>query len=142
MTTSATTTAGGAGGAGGAAALRPRFGMVVAYVADVAAARRFYVEVLGLEVDRDHPTFVQFRDPAGSFFAVAGDESLTGKGEPELYWLVDDAERAQAALAARTEISMPLEERPFGKVFAVRDPDGQQRFLLELARIRPSREVA
>jgi catechol 2,3-dioxygenase-like lactoylglutathione lyase family enzyme len=125
-----------------AAAVRPRFGMVVAYVRDVAAAKRFYVEVLGLEVDRDHPTFVQFRDPSGSYFAVASDESLGGGNEPELYWLVDDAAAAERALAARTEIVRPLEERPFGRVFAVGDPDGQPRYLLELARTRPSRQVA
>ena len=28
---------------------------------------------------------------------------------------------------------------PFGKVFAVNDPDGRPRYLLELARERPSR---
>jgi catechol 2,3-dioxygenase-like lactoylglutathione lyase family enzyme len=139
MTSSTPPTTGSAGSAG---PLRPRFGFVVAYVKDVAAAKRFYVEVLGLEVDRDHPTFVQFRDPAGSYFAVASDESLSGENEPELYWLVDDAAAAQQALAEKAEISLPLEERPFGKVFAVRDPDGQQRFLLELARNRPSRQVA
>jgi catechol 2,3-dioxygenase-like lactoylglutathione lyase family enzyme len=139
MTTTTPPTTGSAGSAG---PLRPRFGFVVSYVEDVAAAKRFYVEVLGLEVDRDHPTFVQFRDPAGSYFAVAGDESLTGENVPELYWLVDDAAAAQQALSEKTEISLPLEERPFGKVFAVRDPDGQQRFLLELARNRPSRQMA
>ena len=140
MTSSTTTTATGSTASGGA--LRPRFGMAVSYVRDVAAAKRFYVEVLGLEVDRDHPTFVQFRDPAGAFFAVASDESLGGTDAPELYWLVDDAAAAAQTLAARTEITLPLEERPFGKVFAVKDPAGQQRYLLELARNRPSRQVS
>jgi catechol 2,3-dioxygenase-like lactoylglutathione lyase family enzyme len=119
----------------------PRFGFIVAYVPDVEAAKRFYVEVLGLAVDREHPTFVQFKDAAGSFFAVASDESLGGRGEPELYWLVEDAEAAYRELSRVAEVSLPLQQRPFGKVFGLKDPAGQPRYLLELARDRPSRPV-
>jgi catechol 2,3-dioxygenase-like lactoylglutathione lyase family enzyme len=140
--TNTTTGATGATGNGGTAGkVSPRFGFVVAYVPDVEAAKRFYVEVLGLAVDREHPTFVQFRDGAGSYFAVASDESLGGRGEPELYWLVDDAEAAYRELSRVAEISLPLQQRPFGKVFGVKDPAGQPRYLLEIARDRPSRPV-
>ncbi len=114
----------------------PRFGFVVEYVTDIEAAKRFYVEVLGLEVERYHPTFVQF-----SNFAIASDESLSGTREPEIYWLVDDAEAALSALSQKTEISIPLKQMPFGKVFAVKDPAGRLCFLLELAQNRPSRPV-
>jgi catechol 2,3-dioxygenase-like lactoylglutathione lyase family enzyme len=65
-----------------------RFGFVVEYVKDITAARRFYVEVLGLTVEREHPTYIQF-----DHFAIASDAPMGGGGEPELYWLVDDAER-------------------------------------------------
>ncbi len=112
----------------------PRFGFVVVYVKDIAKAKRFYVEVLGLRVEREAPTFIQFEH-----FALASDERLTQGTEPELYWLVDDAEAAYGELRAKAEISRPLETKPFGKVFGFRDPDGATRFVLELARNRPSK---
>lgn len=113
-----------------------RFGFVVEYVKDITAARRFYVEVLGLAVEREHPTYIQF-----DRFAIASDSPMGGGGEPELYWLVDDAERAFRALPPDTEVSLPLTQRPFGRVFGIRDPDGHPRYLLELAANRPSRPV-
>ncbi len=116
--------------------IQPTFGFVLEYVTDIEDAKRFYVEVLGLEVERYHPTFVQF-----DHFAIAGDESLSGTREPEIYWLVDDAEAAYNELSQKCEISVPLRQMPFGKVFAIKDPAGRPRFLLEFARQRPSQPV-
>lgn len=115
---------------------KPRFGFVVEYVKDMEAAKRFYVEVLGLEVQRFHPAYVQFEA-----FALAGDEPMGGEAKQELYWLVDDAEAAFNDLSARAEVCLPLKRLPFGKVFGLRDPDGQPRYLLELAKDRPSQSV-
>lgn len=115
---------------------KPRFGFALEYVTDIEAAKRFYVDVLGLDVERYHPAFVQF-----SSFAIASDESMTGTREPELYWLVDDAEAAFRELSQKAEVSLPLKQMPFGKVFGIKDPGGRPRFLLELARDRPSRPV-
>ncbi len=112
------------------------FGFVLEYVTDVEAARRFYVDVLGLEVQRYHPTFVQFED-----FAIASDASLSGTREPELYWIVEDAEAAFKDLWGQAEIVMPLKEMPFGKVFGIRSPSGQPLYLLEWSRSRPSQAV-
>ena len=120
---------------------RPRFAFAVEYVSDVATAKRFYVDILGLEVERDSPTFVQFKDQAGHNYAIASDESLSGRSELELYWLVDDAEAAFSELSQRAEVSLPLEQRPFGKVFGIKDPKGQPQYLLEWAQNRPSRRV-
>jgi predicted enzyme related to lactoylglutathione lyase len=114
----------------------PRFAFALEYVSDVEAAKRFYEEVLGLEVERYHPTFVQF-----DRFAIASDEAMSGSAEPELYWAVDDAEAALAELSQRTEVSMPMKQMPFGKVFAVTDPAGRPRYLIEFARERPSQAV-
>lgn len=111
-----------------------RFGFVVEYVKDIAAARRFYVDVLGLTVEREHPTFVQF-----DRFAIASDAPMAGGSEPELYWLVDDVEGAFHALPPGTAISLPLTQRPFGRVFGLLDPDGRPRYLLQLSANRPSR---
>jgi predicted enzyme related to lactoylglutathione lyase len=121
---------------------RPRWGFALEYVTDLEAVKRFYVEVLGLEVERDHPTFVQFKDQAGANYAIASDESVGGSRETELYWLVEDAEAAFRELSPRAEVSLPLQQLPFGKVFALKDPAGQPSYLLELAANRPSRRVS
>ncbi len=115
---------------------KPKFGFVLEYVTDIEAAKRFYVEVLGLEVERYHPTYVQF-----SHFAIANDQSMSGTREPETYWLVDDAEAALSELSPKAEVVMPLKQMPFGKVFAVKDPAGQPLYLLEFSANRPSRPV-
>lgn len=121
-------------------AITPRFGFTIEYVKDIAAARRFYVDVIGLRVEREHPVFVQFEHFA---LATDADESLQGTAEPtpETYWLVDDAEAAYRELAPRAKVAVPLKELPFGRVFALEDPDGRSCFLLELAQSRPSRVV-
>src|SRR5512140_1141769 len=116
--------------------IKPRFGFVVEYVKDIEASKSFYVDVLGLQMQRYHPTFVQFES-----FAIASDQPLEGNGAPELYWLVDDADAAYRELARNAEVSLPLTQKPFGKVFAIKDPDGRPRYLLELARNRPSQTV-
>jgi predicted enzyme related to lactoylglutathione lyase len=115
---------------------KPRFAFVLEYVSDIEAARRFYEEVLGLQAERAAPTFVQFNN-----FAIAGDESLSGTRQPEIYWLVDDAEAAFQELSQKAEVAMPIRQMPFGKVFAIKDPSGQAQYLLEFARDRPSQPV-
>jgi predicted enzyme related to lactoylglutathione lyase len=118
-----------------------RFGFALEYVTDIEPVKRFYVDVLGLEVEREHPSFVQFKSQAGATFAIANDESLGGTRETELYWLVEDAEAAFRDLSPKAEVSLPLKETPFGKVFGIRDPAGQPLYLLELAHNRPSQLV-
>ncbi|MGE5676040.1 MAG: VOC family protein [Mycobacterium leprae] len=115
---------------------KPRFGFVVEYVKNIEEARQFYVELLGLQVERAHPQFIQF----GSF-CIASDESLTGTEEPEVYWLVDDAEAALGDLASKAEILRPLTQMSFGKVFGLKDPAGRPCLLLELAKTRPSKQM-
>lgn len=116
--------------------VKPKFGFVLEYVADVEAARQFYENVLGLKVERYHPTYVQFEH-----FAIASDASLSGERVPEHYWLVEDAEQAFQELSQTAEIVVPLRQMPFGKVFGVKDPAGQTLFLLEFAQNRPSQTV-
>ncbi len=117
--------------------VQARFGFLLEYVTDIEAAKRFYEEVLGLAVERYHPTYVQF-----SHFAIASDESLSGSRSPEQYWLVDNAEQAFKELSQKAEIVLPLTQKPFGMVFAVKDPAGQPLYLLEFSRNRPSQAVS
>jgi predicted enzyme related to lactoylglutathione lyase len=114
----------------------PRFGLAVVYVKDIEKAKRFHTEALGLRIEREAPTFVQF-----DHFAIASDERLSEGNDAELYWIVDDAEDAYAEIRAKAEIARPLETKPFGKVFAARDPQGGVRFFVELAESRPSETV-
>ncbi|MGI8552695.1 MAG: hypothetical protein ACR2PL_18190 [Dehalococcoidia bacterium] len=69
----------------------------------------------------------------------ASDESMDGSGDPEPYWRVADAETAYSDLSQKAEVSLPLKQMPFGKVFGIKDPAGRPRYLVELAQDRPSR---
>ena len=122
-------------------ATRPRFGFALEYVSDIEAAKRFYVDVLGMEVERDHPVFVQFKDRSGAAYAIASDQAMSKEAELELYWLVDDAEAAYREISQKADVIMPLKQEPFGKVFGVKDPAGQPRYLIEMAQNRPSQRV-
>lgn len=115
---------------------QPHFGFAIEYVNDVAKAKAFYVDVLGLRVEREAPTFVQFEH-----FAVASDESMDGHRDIELFWLVDDAEAEFNALRGKAQVTRDLATLPFGKIFGVRGPSGEPRYLLELATNRPSKKV-
>jgi predicted enzyme related to lactoylglutathione lyase len=120
---------------------KPRFGFVLEYVDDVASAKTFYVDVLGLTIDRESPEFIQFTDPASVNFAIASDESLSGGRDPEIYWVVDDATALFADLSGKANVSLPLTTKPFGIVFGLEDPAGQTQFFIEFARNRPSQPV-
>lgn len=125
-------------------ATRARFGFPLEYVGDVEAAKRFFVDVLGLEVERDHPTFVQFKAGDGARYAIASDEPMSpSAGEKaELWWVVDDAEAAYREMSASAEVSMPIRQMPFGTCFGIKDPAGQVHYVLEFAPERPSQQVS
>src|SRR4051812_9898366 len=93
------------------------FGFPLEYVTDIDASKRFFVEVLGLYLERDHPTFVQFKDDNGARYAIATDAPMERADVPELWWVVEDAHAALTSMSAGAEISMPLREMPFGTCF-------------------------
>jgi catechol 2,3-dioxygenase-like lactoylglutathione lyase family enzyme len=112
-----------------------RFGFAVTNVKDIAKAKRFYTEVLGLKVEREAPNFIQFEH-----FAVASDNP-DATSPIELYWLVDDADTARRELAAQGANCSGVDAKPFGKLFTVKDPEGGERFVVEFAASRPSKSV-
>jgi catechol 2,3-dioxygenase-like lactoylglutathione lyase family enzyme len=118
-----------------------RFGFALEYTTDVPAARRFFTEVLGLQLERDHPTFVQFKDANGAAYAIASDQPMDTGDAAELWWVVDNAEQACAEMSQQAELAMPLRDMPFGKCFGIKDPAGQVHYLLEFAQQRPSQQV-
>lgn len=97
----------------------PHFGMVVEYVTDIDAAVLFYTSVMGLEIQRQHPVFVQFEH-----FAIASDGPIGDSGDRELYWLVDDVDTAYRNLADDVDVCLELTEKRFGTLFGIRNPDG------------------
>jgi catechol 2,3-dioxygenase-like lactoylglutathione lyase family enzyme len=110
-----------------------RFGFAVNNVKDIAKAKRFYTEVLGLEIQREAPNFIQFEH-----FAIASDNP-EATSPIELYWLVDDAEAARRDLSARGATCSAVDSKPFGKLFTLKDPERGERFVLEFAAARPSK---
>jgi predicted enzyme related to lactoylglutathione lyase len=114
----------------------PRFGFALEYVTDIQAAQRFYTEVVGLKVERSHPRFVQFQG-----FAIASDEAMGSGKERELYWLVDDAAAAFERMSKHSQVTMPVKEMPFGKVFGIKGPAEQPIYICQLAADRPSKKA-
>lgn len=114
-------------------ALNARFAFALYYVPDIDNARRFYVDLLGMQPERSAPAFVQF-----GAFAIASDEPVGGDDGAELYWAVDDAEAALAELTSNIDLASPIREMPFGKVFSASDPAGNVCYFVEFAANRPS----
>jgi predicted enzyme related to lactoylglutathione lyase len=112
---------------------KPKFGFILEYVTDIEAAKSFYANVLGLDVQRTSPVFVQF-----DHFAIASDESMSGTRNSEVYWVVDDAQAAFDDLSHKAKVIMPPKQLPFGKTFGIQDPAGQPLYLIEFAQNRPS----
>ncbi len=115
---------------------KARFGFALEYVKDIEAAKRFYVDVVGLEVRRQAPQFVQFEG-----FAIASDQPIGTARERELYWLIDDAEAAYDDARTKALVTLPLKKMSFGKVFAIEGAAGEPCYLVQLAADRPSRQV-
>ena len=106
---------------------------VLLYVPDLAAARAFYTETFGLEVEDENPNFIQFRRPTGAMLALQSAPAATPYSGVELWWVVENADEAHAELTGKgVSVVGPLAERPFGRVFSVADPAGNTLNLMQL----------
>ncbi|MEM9684930.1 MAG: VOC family protein, partial [Pseudomonadota bacterium] len=107
----------------------------IPFVSDVERSKRFYRDILGLEVVADLGDFVQF---AGGFAihdgaalqqtvwgtAQKGDTAY-GRANLLLYFEDDDVDGAYARLADDVDIIHPVRREPWGqRVFRFLDPDG------------------
>ena len=66
---------------------------------------------------------------------------MDGRNALELYWVVDDVEAAYRELPKNADIVLRLTEKPFGKVFSVKGPSGEPRYMLQFSAKRPSMAV-
>lgn len=93
-----------------------------------AAGRRFYAEVLGLEVAMDQGWIVTYAAPGnpGAQISVVR-EDATAAVQPDVSIEVDDVDAAHAAaLRLGYEIVYPLTDEPWGvRRFFVRDPNAK-----------------
>ena len=107
---------------------------VILHVADVAAAKAFYTEKLGMEIDNEAPGFVQFKAPnGGASFALSTQDPAEPLQEVELWWFVDDVDAEHARLVAQgVPIAQPPKDEPFGRSLAYQDPAGHTLFMLQL----------
>jgi predicted enzyme related to lactoylglutathione lyase len=107
---------------------------VLAHVSDLAAARAFYTEKLGLTVEAEQPGFVQFAQPGGkgAWFALSESPNARPFSDPEFWWYVENADAACAEFAGRdVEIAEQPRDMPFGRVFAIHDPAGNTIYMLQ-----------
>lgn len=99
--------------------------IVIVRVPDIAAARAFYGETLGLPIKGEEPNFllVDPIDGQGASFGVGvGEPSANG---PEIWWRVDDADAFYAALVAKdARIVEEPKDQPFGRALSFADPAG------------------
>ena len=118
------------------------------FVADMARAKAFYTDVLGLRVVEDHGDFVQFEHGFALhegrslhrtiFGEEAPDTSPYGRRNLVLYFEVEDLDAAFAQVAGRVAARLaarvvddgvalihPIERQSWGqRVFRCTDPDG------------------
>ncbi|WP_315926342.1 VOC family protein [Mesorhizobium sp. SP-1A] len=96
--------------------------------ADIAAARRFYGDVLGLELLMDHGWIATYGSHEKMTVQVSfAEQGGSGTPVPDLSIEVDDVD---AALAAMEQAGFPIEygpaDEPWGvRRFFVRDPLGR-----------------
>ncbi len=98
------------------------------HVADPAASRAFYVDVLGLEVAMDLGWIVTFAAPGniGTQISVMSQDASAAV-QPDVSIEVDDVDSVHAtAERLGYEIVYPLTDEPWGvRRFFVRDPGGK-----------------
>jgi predicted enzyme related to lactoylglutathione lyase len=106
---------------------------VMMHVEDMAAARTFFVNTLGLELEDESPTFLQFKAGDGGATLGVGEPPPGSQERTELWWFVDDVDALHTELQARgAEVVGPPTDQPFGRSLAIRGPSGHTIYLLQL----------
>lgn len=100
-------------------------------VSDQAAAKQFYMDMLGFEIVHESPmgpdrTWIQLRPPGGetSVTLVTWFDSMPPGSIKGLVLISDDVEATHAELAGKGLEIDELRKAPWGKFTTFSDPDG------------------
>ena len=101
-------------------------------VSDIAAAKKIYSALLGIEPQTDSPHYVGF-DTAGQHIGLVPGSGPQGMSSPVAYWHVPDIEAKLAEVtAAGATVKEPAHDVGGGRLVAsITDPDGNVLGLLE-----------
>ena len=102
---------------------------VVVFVRDLAVAKKFYVEQLGLPLVQETQMMLEFCPGEGTRFGVAlavheAAYPLVGRHTGITMTVEDIVTLYQDLTAAGVQFAEPLEASPWGKMAVVSDPDG------------------
>lgn len=109
--------------------------IVIIHTPDLAAARAFYTDALGLKVENETPAFLVIESPNGKGATLGvGVGEPSGDG-PEIWWSVENTDALHAALVARgVRILQEPKDEPFGRSISFADPAGNRLFAYQPAR--------
>ena len=112
----------------------------IPFVADLARAKAFYCDVLGLKILQDHGNFVQFDDGfalhegMSLYRTVYGEDAETedaentqsyGRGNLVLYFEDDELDATFDRICDRLNMIHDIQQQEWGqRVFRFYDPDG------------------
>ena len=115
------------------------FKHVMLMVKDVQATAKFYAEGLGLPIRMSSPAWAEI-DANGTTIALhAASEGIEGGSSPILSFHVDDIMTTLSKLETMgAKLEGRIREPSFGKVAAVRTPDGHLLSLLQPAAVAVS----
>lgn len=107
------------------------FKHVMLMVNDVKTAAKFYSEGLGLPIKKNSPAWAEL-DAGGTTIALHAAEGANGGSSPILSFQVEDVENSVKTLESLgATLEGRIREPSFGKVAAMRTPDGHLLSLLQ-----------
>lgn len=109
---------------------------IVVFVRDLAAARRFYKDELGLPLSQETETMMEFFPAAESKLGVVlalheAAQQLVGRHTGVTLTVTDLDLLCQSLTEKGARFTEPLERTPWGKMAVVADPDGNEFALVE-----------
>jgi predicted enzyme related to lactoylglutathione lyase len=109
---------------------------VVVFVKDLAVAKKFYADQLGLPLAQETQMLLEFFPGDGTKFGVAlamheAAMPLVGRHTGITMTVKDIVTLCRNLAAAGVKFTEPLEASPWGKMAVVADPDGNQIALVD-----------
>ncbi len=109
---------------------------VVIFVRDLAGAKRFYLEQLGLPLSQETEMMLEFFPGDGTRLGVAkalheAALPLVGRHTGITLTVADIVTLCRDLTAAGVKFTEPLEASPWGKMAVVEDPEGNQIALVD-----------